>query len=121
MKTIRVLNSEFEQIFKGTIILDQDIEDKLNQKHKVYRDDLYDAMGDPYIVVMRTKQKSPQPNTLLSKGKVYEILCETESGRVLFVVGRLFLDGNLYIITAYWTEPALEAVYRQESEVRRDE
>jgi len=121
MKLIRTLNSEFEKIFNGTIILDQDIEDKLDQKHKVYRDDLYDALGDPYLVVMKPKQKSPPPNTPKSKGKVYEILCETESGRILFVVGRLFPDGNLYIITAYWADATLEEVYRQESEVLRDE
>jgi hypothetical protein len=113
MKIIRTLNSEFEHLFNGTIILDQAIEDKLDQKHKVYRDDLYDAMGDPYFVVMKPKQKSPPSNTPKSKGKVYEILSETESGRILFVVGRLFPDGNLYIITAYWADASLEEVYRQ--------
>ncbi len=121
MKIKRVLNSEFERVFSGVIILEQGIEDKLDQKHKVYRDDLYDAMGDPYLVVMKPKQKSPLPNIPESKGNVYEILCETISGRVLFIVGRLFPDGNLYIITAYWAEPSLEELYRQESEVLRDE
>ncbi|MDA8210321.1 MAG: hypothetical protein M0021_00335 [Clostridia bacterium] len=122
MKIKRVFNSEFEKVFNGTLILDQDIEDKLDIKHKVYRDDLFDAFSDPYLVVMKTKQKSPiSKNVPKSKGTVYEILCEAASGRVLFVVGRLFPDGNMYIITAYWADTALEDLYRHESEVLRDE
>ena len=49
------------------------------------------------------------------------ILCETESGKILFLVGRLFSDGNLYIITAYWAEPELQSIYTKESEVLKNE
>ena len=118
----RTVSSEFSKCFSGTVILDNDIEAKLNKKHKVYKDDLIDALGDPYSMVMKTKQKSPSPKDKpKSTGKVYEILCETESGRVMFVVGRLFPDGNLYIINAYWADDTLEQIYRQESEVLRNE
>ncbi len=115
-------NGKFEKIFKGKIILDQHIEDKLDIKHKVYKDDLSDALGDPYLVVMKPKQKSPLPqNRATSSGTVYELLCETESGRILFIIGRLFPDGNFYIITSYWANEQLEQIYRQESEVLKDE
>lgn len=101
------------KLVNETVILDNDIEVKLNKKHKMYKDDLMDALGDPYLVVMKTKQKSPSSKDKpKSTGKVYEILCETEGGRVMFVVGRLFSDGNLYIITAYWADDSLELIYR---------
>lgn len=123
MVTKRVFTPEFVNSFNGTVILDKDIESKLNNKHKVYKEDLIDALGDPYLVVMKTSHKSPPSLTGESKsrGKVYEILCETENGQVLFIVGRLFPDGNLYIITAYWVGTELEKLYRQESEVLRNE
>ncbi|WEK53467.1 MAG: hypothetical protein P0Y55_12855 [Candidatus Cohnella colombiensis] len=118
----RILNDEFDQVFNGTIILDSDIEDKLHSKHKVYRDDLEDALGDPYRVVLKPKQKSKTPtNQFMSSGNLYEISCETSDGRVLFIVTRLFNDGNLYIITAYWATADLKQIYYQESEVLRDE
>lgn len=118
----RILNAEFDHVFKGTIILDTAIEDKLHSKHKVYKDDLEDALGDPYRVVLKPKQKSKDPmNKLMSNGTLYEILCETSNYRVLFIISRLFDDGNLYIITAYWANEELEQVYYQESEVLRDE
>ncbi len=118
----RIYSSEFVNNFNDTIIIDQDIEDKLDIKHKVYKDDLIDALSDPYLVVMKPKQKSPAPKSRAnSKGKVYEILCATESGRILFLVGRLFPDGNLYIITAYWAGPELQLIYIQESEVLKNE
>lgn len=118
----RTQNDEFEAIFNGTIILDIDIETKLHIKHKVYRDDLEDALGDPFKVVLKSKQKSKSPlNKEKSSGKLYEILCESSDGRIMFLVSRLFEDGNLYIITAYWADEDLEQIYFQESEVLRDE
>ena len=118
----RILSPEFEKVFCGTIILDLDIETKLNVKHKVYKEDLVDALSDPYMVVMRVKQKSPDPNNKQkSSGTVYEILAETDSARVLFVVGRLFPDGNLYIITSYWANKELKSLYYQESEMLRND
>lgn len=118
----RLLNNDFDKIFNGTVILDHTIEDKLHVKHKVYRDDLADALGDPYKVILRTKQKSTIPtNKPQSNGILYEILAETENGRILFIVGRLFQDGNLYIVTSYWADKDLESFYYKESEVFRDE
>ena len=93
----RVFTDDFDKLFNGTIILDVDIENKLHQKHKVYRDDLEDALGDPYRVVLRPKQGSKVSlNNTNSSGFLFEILCETSDQRVLFIVARLFEDGNLY-------------------------
>jgi hypothetical protein len=118
----RIISSEFDKTFNGTIILDHAIEIKLKEKHKVYKGDLLDALSDPYTVVMRAKQKSPIPqNKLKTYGTVYEILAETESTRVLFVIGRLFPDGNLYIITAYWASSELESLYNKESEILKND
>jgi hypothetical protein len=118
----RILSDEFDRLFKGIIILDNDIEDKLHIKHKVYRDDLEDALGDPYRVVLKPKQKSKIPaNQIISSGRLYEVLSETSDGRVLFTIVRLFNDGNLYIITAYWASESLKQIYYQESEVLRNE
>ena len=118
----RTFSTEFINCFNGTIILDKTIETKLDVKHKVYKEDLIDALGDPFIVVVKPKQKSTTPITKKkSSGKVHEIYCETEAGRVVFIVGRLFQDGNLYIITAYWADAELEKFYRQESKVQRNE
>ena len=114
----RTVNDEFDKTFNGTIILDVDIEDKIHVKHKVYKDDLEDALGDPYRVVLKPKQKSQHPkNKRQSDGKLYEILCESSDSKVLFIVARLFSDGNLYIITAYWANEELTRLYYQESEV----
>lgn len=118
----RIQNDEFEATFNGTIVLDIDIESKLHNKHKVYRDDLVDALGDPFKVVLKPKQKTKSPfNKEKTSGKLYEILCESSDGRIMFLVSRLFEDGNLYIITAYWADEALEQIYYQECEVLRDE
>jgi hypothetical protein len=54
----RIYTDEFDALFNGTIILDLDIENKLHLKHKVYQDDLEDALGDPYRVVLKPKQSS---------------------------------------------------------------
>lgn len=116
----RILNDEFDRIFKGTIILDTTIENKLHNKHKVYRDDLEDALSDPYRVVIKPKQRS-KTSQFQSSGKLYEILCETSDERILFLVTRLFDDGNLYVITAYWATPEIQQLYYQESEVLRYE
>lgn len=122
MSPKRIISSEFESTFNGSTILDYDIEHKINNKHKVYKEDLIDALSDPYTVVIRATQKSPvSTNRITSSGVVYEILCESESNRVMFVVGRLFPDGNLFIITAYWTNTNLAAFYYKESEALRDE
>jgi len=118
----RILSPDFGKVFCGAIILDLDIETKLNVKHKVYKEDLVDALSDPYMVVMRIKQKSPDPNNKQkSSSTVYEILAETESTRVLFVVGRLFPDGNLYIITSYWANKELNYLYYKEREMLRND
>ena len=83
---------------------------------------MVDALGDPLIVVMKPKQKSPTPiDKQNSKGTAYEILCENENGQVMFLVGRLFPDGNLYVITAYWASSELQQIYLQEREVLQDE
>lgn len=50
-----------------------------------------------------------------------EILCESSGSEVLFIEARLFDDGNLYVITAYWANEGLIQIYYQESEVLRDE
>ncbi|WP_148136266.1 hypothetical protein [Candidatus Formimonas warabiya] len=122
MRPKRIISHEFESIFNGNIILDYDIEQKLNNKHKVYKEDLLDVISDPYLIVMRATQKSPiNTSRITSSGIVYEILCESESNRVMFVVGRLFKDGNLFIITAYWANNSLAAFYYQESEALRNE
>jgi hypothetical protein len=47
------------------------------------------------------------PSTIYSFANVispdrFEVLCETTNLKILFIVVRLFEDGNLYIITAYW-------------------
>lgn len=118
----RTFRSEFLKTFNGTFILRQDIEDKLATKHKVYCDDLVEALNDQYLIAMKPKQKSP---ALLdkekSRGTVYEILCETQSKRIMFIIGRLFPDGNLYIITAYWADSELSQVYLQAREVSQDD
>lgn len=122
MSIKRVFSQEFDKVFNGNIILDTAIESKLLNKHKVYKSDIEDALSDPYLVVMRNKQKSPSPTiSLKTKGTVYEILCETEAKRVMFIVARLFPDGNLYIITAYWADKNLTTIYYQESEVLRND
>jgi hypothetical protein len=51
-------SKKFDELFNGTIVLDQDIEDKLFIKHKAYRDDLADAFGDPYLIAIKPKQIS---------------------------------------------------------------
>ena len=74
------------------------------------------------MVVIKSQQKPPTPKgNQVSKGKVYDICAETEAGRVLFIVARLFTDGNLYIITSYWAEDEMEEFYHKESEVLRDD
>jgi hypothetical protein len=118
----RIYTDEFDVLFNGTIILDMDIENKLHLKHKVYRDDLEDALGDPYRVVLKPNQSSKTiANKSTPSGHLFEVLCETTSSKILFIVVRLFDDGNLYIITAYWAGSQLIQIYYQESEVLRDE
>lgn len=118
----RIYNDEFDKIFNGTIVLNSAIEDKLHSKHKVYRDDLEDCLGDPCRVVLKAKQKDKaSPLLSQSKGKLYEILCESSNQRILFIVARLFKNGHLYIITSYWANQRLEQIYLTESEVLRDE
>lgn len=118
----RIYSDEFDNLFNGTIVLDSDIENKLHLKHKVYRDDLEDALGDPYRIVLKPKQSTKVISyKITSTGRLFEILCETSYSRILFLVTRLFDDGNLYIITAYWATEELTQIYYQESEVLRDE
>lgn len=118
----RTYSDEFNSLFNGTIIIDMDIEKKLHQKHKIYRDDLEDALGDPYRVVLKPKQKSKtSANKPKSSGQLFEVLCESTNFRILFILARLFGDGNLFIITAYWAGHDLSQIYNQESEVLTDE
>ena len=118
----KVFSSIFEKKFTGELILTEKLEDKLIDKHKVYRSDLFDALSDPNRVVMKSSQKSPIPFDLKkSSGKVYEILCESEDNKVMFVVGRLFPDGKLLILTAYWANQPLQRIYYQTREVLWDE
>jgi hypothetical protein len=118
----KIVSNEFWDGFTGGPILDENIKRKLSTRHNIYEEDLADAFGDPYMVVTRNRRKSPQPHQGLdSRGIVYEILAETQARRVMFIVGRLFPNGNLYIITAYWADRELEIQYHRESEVLRDE
>lgn len=122
MSLSRIFSHEFEDSFNGRTILDQDIEKKLNVKHKVYEEDILDGLEDPYLVVMKSTRNSATPKDKeKSRGRLLEILGATEASRVIFIIGRLFPNGTLYIITAYWADPTLEKVYHQESEVLRDE
>lgn len=117
----RIFNDDFNRIFTGTIVLSPKIEDKLHTKHKIYRDDLYDALGDPYRVVLKAKQRDKVPIQSHSKGSLYEILCESSEHQILLIVARLFDNGHLYIITSYWADHKLQQIYYTESEVLRDE
>ena len=118
----RIYSNEFHGIFNGTIVLDSDIEKKIERKHHVYKEDLEDGLGDPCLVVIKNARKSPLPkNKSWSQGTLYELYCETTSGRILFIVGRLFENGNLYVITSYWADPDQVKLYYQESEELGDE
>jgi len=118
----KVYTNEFWDNFVGGPILDSDVRQKLLSKHKVYEYDLEDAFGDYYMVVTKSDRKSSDSlKSPDSKGVVYEIFAETESGKVMFIIGRLFPDGNLYIITAYWATEDQSTIYYQESEVLRNE
>lgn len=120
--SLRILNDEFDQLFNGRIILDQDVEHKLHNKHKVYKDDLSDALEDSNRLILKPKQLSTAPiNKEKSAGKLYEILGETSSGRILFIVSRLFPDGKLYIVTSYWATKELKQTYYNINEVLRNE
>lgn len=106
------LSKKFEELFKGEVIIKSDIEEKINKKHKVYKEDVEDALGDPCIIVVKPKQKSPQPkNKDKSEGVSLEIYAETSNGKILFIFCRLFPNGNIYLISAYWTDTKGEAFY----------
>lgn len=108
-------------MFGLSYVLDVDIKEKLINKHKVYEHDLEDALGDPCMVVIKNNRKSPELTTTeKSNGRVYELYASTINGRVLFIVGRLFSNGNLYIITAYWADKKQDSFYQRESEVLCD-
>ena len=111
---MRIVSFEFNELFNGTVILRTDVEEKLVKKHKVYEDDLYDALSDEFIVVIKGQQKQ-----LSNSGQNYEIYGKTPCGRILFIVGILFPDGNLYIITSYWATDEMVDFYEEESEVLR--
>lgn len=104
------------------VILDKDIRDKLINKHKVYEHDLEDALDDPYLIAFRSTRKSPELVTgKESRGTVYDLYAETANGRVMYIVGRLFPDGYLYIITAYWAGKEINAFYLKEREAIYDD
>lgn len=123
MPLIEIVSNEFYELFdERRLILTKQIEQKLNNKHHVYFDDLVNALGDPYSIVLKSKRKSPNSiNPNENKGITYEIYAETDSNKILFIVGLLFLDGAFYVITARWAEPKESAFYQKESEVLRDE
>lgn len=117
----RNYSDEFNHSFIGEIILGSKTEYKIHLKHKVYRDDIEDALGDPYRVVIKPRQKSKAAiNKIYSSGLLFEIYCQHSNSQVLFIVARLFDDGNLYIITAYWADQDLTQFYDEESEVFKD-
>lgn len=106
----------FEELFFGRLIIQSHIEIKLNTKHSVYKEDIIDALEDPYLVVVKGKQKQ------LSKGGTnYDIYAETEDGRILYIASKIFTDGNLFVITAYWANSEMKKFYIKESEVLRNE
>jgi hypothetical protein len=109
-----IVSKEFRDLFSGIVILREDIQNKLLEKHRVYEDDLYNALSDEYAVVIKGQQKQ-----VSTKGQNYEIYGKT-SGRVLFIVGLLFSDGNFYIITSYWATKDMISFYEEESEVLED-
>ncbi len=113
-----VYTNEFWDNFTGSLILEKHIKQKILRKHKVYERDLEDAFGDPGMVVIRNKRKSKASfKSPDSKGVLYELYAETENRKVMFIIGRLFPDGNLYIITAYWANKEQTSFYYKESEV----
>lgn len=121
-------SKDFEKLFTGRLIIDPDIKAKLKEKHSVLKADLEDGLGDPYLIVLKGKQKDKIPSDrLTSRGQKYEILCETTASRVLYIVCRLFEDGNLLIITARFLNQEkpkdLNAInfYYTESEVLMNE
>lgn len=111
------LSTNFEEYFFGKIKLIPEIEAKIKTKHKVCLEDLEDAYGDPYIIVAKPKQKSPAPvNKEKAEGIPCEIYAETSDGRILFIICRLFPDGNSFIVTAYWANQAIQNFYRTQRE-----
>lgn len=118
----KIYSSEFQDLFSGNVILHNRIKEKLYVKHKVYEADLHDALTDDYAVVLRSSRQSPLPPTgHETKGTVYDIYAGSGDGRVLFVVGRLFPDGALYIISARWAKNNEEIYYYKAREVLFDE
>jgi hypothetical protein len=113
---MKILSNEFFELFNGTAILRRDIESKILIKHKVYENDLYDVLNDEFAIVIKGQQRQ-----INNKGQNYEIYGEVTSGRVLFIVGILFPDGNLYIITSYWATKKMINFYEEEREVLEDE
>lgn len=108
---MQLVNEEFNELFNGTVILTEKTEEKILKKHKVYEHDLYNALEDEFIVVIKGQKKQQATN-----GQIYEIYGKTSSGRILFIVGLLFADGNLYIITSYWANSKMINFYEGESE-----
>ena len=90
---MKIVSREFDELFNGTVILRRDIEEKLIKKHKVYENDLYDALSDEYIVAIKGQRKQ-----LNNNGQNYEIYGKTSYGRILFIVGILFSDGNYILL-----------------------
>lgn len=113
---MKIVSHEFYELFNGTVILRQDVKNKILTKHKVYENDLYEALNDEYAVVIKGQQKQISNN-----GQNYEIYGKTLSERVLFIIGILFSDGNLYIITSYWATKNMVNFYEEEREVLEDE
>lgn len=111
------LSINFIEYFTGKIILIPEIEEKINCIHKVCKDDIEDAFGDPYIIVAKPKQK---PRIPIDKEKSLGILCEiyaeTSNHKILFIICRLFADGNSFIITAYWANQEIQDFYRTQRE-----
>lgn len=113
---MKIFSYEFNELFSGNVILREDVKEKLILKHKVYEDDLYEALNDKFMIVIKGKQKQ-----ISNSGQNYEIFGKVLNCRILFIVGILFPDGNLYIITSYWATTEMINFYEEESEMLKNE
>ncbi|WP_394121418.1 hypothetical protein [Planococcus donghaensis] len=98
---------------------------KIEEKHGVYLSELEDALDDSCWVVRLNQQKPPSlPIGKIMEGHAFDVFCETEEGRLLKVVGRLYPSGKFQIITVLLEEKinASDREYhRKEKELNCDE
>ncbi|RBP31499.1 MULTISPECIES: hypothetical protein [Bacillus] len=115
MKGIPFVSRSFSKKYSGNIILTADIQSKLRYQHSVHSQDVVTCMDDNCKVVVKNTHKK-YTSLKYPDSKVYDIFGEV-NGKVLFIVGRMFNDGNIYIITARWAEGNESAFYYRNSEV----